>query len=153
MRRDLSALRGVGRRNVRRFWIIARRIWSAVTWVGEVVARKRYERSVSAGVCSGAFLRRDCLISFRVTLAPAWKPRCQGRQCRSSHRAKFRDTIEYLETSDTYHTTSPPPTSPTMSSKTKTGKPSAGKGTQRSAIEDVVAREYTIHLHKRVRSV
>ena len=25
------------------------------------------------------------------------------------------------------------------------------KGTQRSAIADVVAREYTIHLHKRVR--
>jgi large subunit ribosomal protein L31e len=31
-------------------------------------------------------------------------------------------------------------------------KPAAGKA-QRSAIEDVVAREYTIHLHKRVRSV
>jgi large subunit ribosomal protein L31e len=30
------------------------------------------------------------------------------------------------------------------------GKKSAGK-TQRSAIADVVAREYTIHLHKRVR--
>jgi large subunit ribosomal protein L31e len=36
-----------------------------------------------------------------------------------------------------------------MSSKTK--KP-AGK-TQRSAIADVVAREYTIHLHKRVRRI
>ena len=32
---------------------------------------------------------------------------------------------------------------------TKTKKP-AGK-TQRSAIADVVTREYTIHLHKRVR--
>ena len=32
---------------------------------------------------------------------------------------------------------------------TKTKKP-VGK-TQRSAIADVVAREYTIHLHKRVR--
>ncbi len=36
-----------------------------------------------------------------------------------------------------------------MSSKTK--KP-AGKA-QRSAIADVVAREYTIHLHKRVRRI
>jgi large subunit ribosomal protein L31e len=38
-----------------------------------------------------------------------------------------------------------------MSSKTKskTTKPAGGKG--RSAIADVVAREYTIHLHKRVR--
>lgn len=34
-----------------------------------------------------------------------------------------------------------------MSSK---GKKPAGK-TQRSAIADVVAREYTIHMHKRVR--
>jgi len=33
-------------------------------------------------------------------------------------------------------------------------KPSTGKtGGGRSAIADVVAREYTIHLHKRVRSV
>ena len=32
------------------------------------------------------------------------------------------------------------------------GKKSAGK-TGRSAIADVVAREYTIHMHKRVRSV
>jgi large subunit ribosomal protein L31e len=39
-----------------------------------------------------------------------------------------------------------------MSTKTKTNKPS-GTGGKRSAIEDVVAREYTIHLHKRVRSV
>jgi len=38
-----------------------------------------------------------------------------------------------------------------MSTTTKANKP-AGK-TGRSAIEDVVAREYTIHLHKRVRSV
>lgn len=36
-----------------------------------------------------------------------------------------------------------------MSTKTATKKP-AGKAT-RSAIADVVAREYTIHLHKRVR--
>jgi hypothetical protein len=34
----------------------------------------------------------------------------------------------------------------------KASKPASGKA-QRSAIEDVVAREYTIHLHKRVRSV
>jgi hypothetical protein len=34
---------------------------------------------------------------------------------------------------------------------TKTKKP-AGKAS-RSAIADVVAREYTIHLHKRVRSI
>jgi hypothetical protein len=40
-----------------------------------------------------------------------------------------------------------------MSSKSKSTKPAAGKTAQRSAIEDVVAREYTIHLHKRVRSV
>jgi large subunit ribosomal protein L31e len=33
-----------------------------------------------------------------------------------------------------------------MGPKTKTGKASKG----RSAIADVVAREYTIHLHKRV---
>jgi large subunit ribosomal protein L31e len=38
-----------------------------------------------------------------------------------------------------------------MSKSTKSAK--GGKTTQRSAIEDVVAREYTIHLHKRVRSV
>lgn len=36
-----------------------------------------------------------------------------------------------------------------MSTTQKTQKPKAG----RSAIADVVAREYTIHLHKRVRSV
>jgi large subunit ribosomal protein L31e len=36
-----------------------------------------------------------------------------------------------------------------MSAKTK--KPAGKAG--RSAIADVVAREYTIHLHKRVRSV
>jgi hypothetical protein len=36
-----------------------------------------------------------------------------------------------------------------MSNATKTPKPAAG----RSAIDDVVAREYTIHMHKRVRSV
>nr|XP_023907960.1 60S ribosomal protein L31-B-like [Quercus suber] len=34
----------------------------------------------------------------------------------------------------------------------KAGKP-AGKAQGRSAIEDVVAREYTIHLHKRVHGV
>jgi large subunit ribosomal protein L31e len=34
----------------------------------------------------------------------------------------------------------------------KATKQSGGKP-GRSAIEDVVAREYTIHLHKRVRSV
>ena len=39
-----------------------------------------------------------------------------------------------------------------MSTKTKQQKPAGAKG-GRSAIEDVVAREYTIHLHKRVRSV
>ena len=32
----------------------------------------------------------------------------------------------------------------------KSAKPAAGK-TKRSAVHDVVAREYTIHLHKRVR--
>jgi large subunit ribosomal protein L31e len=32
-------------------------------------------------------------------------------------------------------------------------KPQTQKKQGRSAIEDVVAREYTIHLHKRVRSV
>jgi large subunit ribosomal protein L31e len=36
-----------------------------------------------------------------------------------------------------------------MAPKTKSGK-AGGKG--RSAIADVVAREYTIHLHKRVRN-
>ncbi|KAI9840590.1 MAG: 60S ribosomal protein L31 [Sclerophora amabilis] len=36
-----------------------------------------------------------------------------------------------------------------MSSKTKTGKSGSGK-TGRSAIADVVAREYTIHLHRRL---
>jgi len=49
------------------------------------------------------------------------------------------------------------PTSPshtTMSKQTKSNKPAGGKSGQgRSAIEDVVAREYTIHLHKHVRSV
>ena len=46
---------------------------------------------------------------------------------------------------------------PTLTTRTmppKSTKPAAGKAGQgRSAIEDVVAREYTIHLHKRVRSV
>ncbi len=49
------------------------------------------------------------------------------------------------------------PTTPshtTMSKQTKSNKPAGGKSGQgRSAIEDVVAREYTIHLHKHVRSV
>lgn len=37
-----------------------------------------------------------------------------------------------------------------MSKATKKGD---SKAQGRSALEDVVAREYTIHLHKRVRSV
>ncbi|KAK5127581.1 hypothetical protein LTR85_006921 [Meristemomyces frigidus] len=41
-----------------------------------------------------------------------------------------------------------------MPNQSKSNKPSAGKtGQGRSAIEDVVAREYTIHLHKRVHGV
>jgi len=41
-----------------------------------------------------------------------------------------------------------------MPPKAKSSKAAASKpGQGRSAIEDVVAREYTIHLHKRVRSV
>ena len=36
-----------------------------------------------------------------------------------------------------------------MPKDTKTKKPASGKA-GRSAIADVVAREYTIHLHKRV---
>jgi large subunit ribosomal protein L31e len=42
-----------------------------------------------------------------------------------------------------------------MPNASKSNKAAAGKtGPQgRSAIEDVVAREYTIHMHKRVRSV
>ncbi|KAK4549755.1 60S ribosomal protein L31 [Oleoguttula mirabilis] len=39
-----------------------------------------------------------------------------------------------------------------MSTQTKSNKPAGGKQ-GRSAIEDVVAREYTIHLHKRVHGV
>ncbi|MCJ1479605.1 60S ribosomal protein L31 [Lambiella insularis] len=39
-----------------------------------------------------------------------------------------------------------------MAPKTKSSKP-AGKTGSRSAIADVVAREYTIHLHKRVHGV
>lgn len=45
-------------------------------------------------------------------------------------------------------------TNDAMPQATKSNKPTAGKqGQGRSAIEDVVAREYTIHLHKHVRSV
>lgn len=41
-----------------------------------------------------------------------------------------------------------------MPQASKSNKPTAGKTQQgRSALEDVVAREYTIHMHKRVRSV
>jgi len=40
-----------------------------------------------------------------------------------------------------------------MPNQNKSNKPSAGKTGGRSAISDVVAREYTIHLHKRVCSV
>ncbi|KAK3074798.1 60S ribosomal protein L31B [Teratosphaeriaceae sp. CCFEE 6253] len=40
-----------------------------------------------------------------------------------------------------------------MSKQTKASKPSTGKTAGRSAIEDVVAREYTIHLHKHVHGV
>ena len=40
-----------------------------------------------------------------------------------------------------------------MSKATKQESGKAGGKQGRSAIEDVVAREYTIHLHKRVRSV
>ena len=54
--------------------------------------------------------------------------------------------------STNYTTTSSPTTSASPTMPPKSGKPS-GKTAQRSAIEDVVAREYTIHLHKRVRSV
>ncbi len=56
---------------------------------------------------------------------------------------------------DTTPTSSPTnPSHTTMSKQTKSNKPAGGKSGQgRSAIEDVVAREYTIHLHKHVRSV
>lgn len=51
----------------------------------------------------------------------------------------------------------PPNDTFTMPNQAKSNKPSAGKtggtGKTRTAIDDVVAREYTIHLHKRVRSV
>lgn len=47
------------------------------------------------------------------------------------------------------HTALSPNDDVKMSTTQKTQKPKAG----RSAIADVVAREYTIHLHKRVRSV
>ncbi|KAM0715642.1 hypothetical protein Q7P37_009140 [Cladosporium fusiforme] len=41
-----------------------------------------------------------------------------------------------------------------MPNASKSNKPSAGKTQQgRSALEDVVAREYTIHMHKRVHGV
>ncbi|KAL1586689.1 hypothetical protein WHR41_04610 [Cladosporium halotolerans] len=41
-----------------------------------------------------------------------------------------------------------------MPQASKSNKPTAGKTQQgRSAIEDVVAREYTIHMHKRVHGV
>lgn len=39
-----------------------------------------------------------------------------------------------------------------MPKDTKPTTRGAGKASGRSAISDVVAREYTIHLHKRVRS-
>lgn len=46
------------------------------------------------------------------------------------------------------------PTSPPNNpSKMSTAQKKTGKAQGRSAIDDVVAREYTIHLHKRVRSV
>lgn len=55
---------------------------------------------------------------------------------------------------DDYPTITANPPAVTMPNQAKSNKPSAGKqGPGRSAIEDVVAREYTIHLHKRVRSV
>merc|ERR1711977_471764 len=45
-------------------------------------------------------------------------------------------------------------TNDSMPQATKSNKPTAGKqGQGRSAIEDVVAREYTIHLHKHVHNV
>ncbi len=65
------------------------------------------------------------------------------------------DRTRYLYDDDTTPTSSPTnPSHTTMSKQTKSNKPAGGKSGQgRSAIEDVVAREYTIHLHKHVRSV
>merc|ERR1712080_405700 len=47
-----------------------------------------------------------------------------------------------------------PPNTVAMPQASKSNKPTAGKTQQgRSAIEDVVAREYTIHMHGRVHGV
>lgn len=75
------------------------------------------------------------------------------------HLCELTLKIEILreESSDQRQPTTGPfadDTNDAMPQATKSNKPTAGKqGQGRSAIEDVVAREYTIHLHKHVRSV
>ena len=65
--------------------------------------------------------------------------------------SNFRDS-DLDDSSDyRYSTFDIPSNTVAMPNATKSNKPAGKVG--RSAIEDVVAREYTIHMHKRVRSV
>ena len=67
--------------------------------------------------------------------------------CRSNFRSCFSlDASDYRYSTNRYTVNTV-----AMPNATKSNKPAGKVG--RSAIEDVVAREYTIHMHKRVRSV
>lgn len=103
----------------------------------------------------GMFLRRDARCSARFGLAPRRLPPLPPLPSRISFALPPNccDCWTRHSTSDQrqHQSSLSSSTSPKMSKSTKSAK--GGKAPQRSAIEDVVAREYTIHLHKRVRSV
>lgn len=74
-------------------------------------------------------------------------------------REKSRFPINFVDNNTNPVVHSPTPPAPlrkftaTMPPKGSSTKPASKKPTTRSAISDVVTREYTIHLHKRVRKI
>lgn len=77
---------------------------------------------------------------------PAHAARPPNFVCRSNFRSFSLDASDYRYSTNRYTVNTV-----AMPNATKSNKPAGKVG--RSAIEDVVAREYTIHMHKRVRSV
>lgn len=77
---------------------------------------------------------------------PAHAARPANFVCRSNFRSFSLDASDYRYSTNRYTVNTV-----AMPNATKSNKPAGKVG--RSAIEDVVAREYTIHMHKRVRSV
>lgn len=98
------------------------------------------------------FLSRSALALPRgATLArsippPAHAARPPNFVRRSNFRSLSLDASDYRYSTNRYTVNTV-----AMPNATKSNKPAGKVG--RSAIEDVVAREYTIHMHKRVRSV